>query len=128
MTHSVTRRIMCLGTAVLGAALVAGAGGAQSGKMQGYVPYAGGKVIPQGQIEIFLDGSTSQGRTQSRIKSDGRSRQIAFSLTPPARADTSQPLRLVAHLEREDGWLLARGSAQIKAGLPVSITLNTVMY
>jgi hypothetical protein len=34
----------------------------------------------------------------------------------------------VARLERADGWLVARGSAELEAGSPVSVTLNAVMY
>ena len=46
-------------------------------------------------------------------------------LVAAAGAPTQQ---IVARLEREDGWLLARGSAQIEPGAPVEITLFTVMY
>jgi hypothetical protein len=31
-------------------------------------------------------------------------------------------------LQRADGWLIARGSAQVQAGAPATITLHTVMY
>jgi hypothetical protein len=31
-------------------------------------------------------------------------------------------------LEREDGWLVARGSERLAAASPVSVTLNAVMY
>ena len=34
----------------------------------------------------------------------------------------------LARLEREDGWLLARGSAEIDPAGDISITLFTAMY
>jgi hypothetical protein len=49
-------------------------------------------------------------------------------LSPPASSTSSPTLRIVARLERADGWLLARGSAQLEAGAPVHVTLNVVMY
>ncbi|WP_299616021.1 hypothetical protein [uncultured Tateyamaria sp.] len=133
MTLQINRRTLFVGIVFTGVAVVAGTVGAQSRDMQGGVTYEGGKVIPEGQIEIFLEDPANQakkrlGDQQIRVESDGKSRQILFSLTRPASSSASPTVRVVAHLEREDGWLLARGSAQVEDGVPVSITLNTVMY
>jgi len=37
-------------------------------------------------------------------------------------------LRIVARLERADGWLLARGNAKVTVGMPADITLFRVIY
>ncbi|EHK74547.1 hypothetical protein SM0020_28325 [Sinorhizobium meliloti CCNWSX0020] len=65
---------------------------------------------------------------QTRVKSDGKSKTIAFSLSVPGSATASPTRRIVARLERADGWLVARGSIQLKAGAPVHLTLNPVIY
>jgi hypothetical protein len=76
---------------------------------------------------VLVVGATAVIR-QTRIESDGGSKTIAFSLSPPASSTASPTLQIVARLERADGWLVARGSAQIKAGSLVYVTLNAVMY
>lgn len=133
MTPRINRRSLFVGMVLTGAGAVAGTVGAQSRDMRGGVMYEDGKVIPEGQIEIFLEDPANQsnrrlGNLHIRVESDGKSRQIAFSLARPASAFNSPTLQIVAYLQRADGWLLARGSAQVEAGSPVSITLNTVLY
>lgn len=117
------------------AAVVAAAGpvAAQSTDIGGSITFKGGAVIPEGDLEIYLEDPAIQDKAQrrvaeTRIKSDGGSKAIPFSLTPQATPAASPTLRVVARLERADGWLLARGSAQVAAGSPVHVTLNTVMY
>ena len=119
-----------------GAAAVAAAAGpvaAQTTNIRGEVTFEGGAVIPEGHIEVYLEDpaiqeSTRRHAAKTSIESDGKSKAMAFSLSPPASATASPTLRIVARLERADGWLVARGSAQIEAGSPVHVTLNTVMY
>ena len=119
-----------------GAAVVAAAAGpvaAQSTDIRGAVTFQGGAVIPDGHLEIYLEdpaiGDKARRRAaKTRIKSDGRSKAIGFSLTPPASVTASPTLQVVARLERADGWLVARGSAQFETGSPVYVTLNAVMY
>jgi hypothetical protein len=119
-----------------GAVAVAAAAGpvaAQSTDIRGAVTFAGGAVIPKGDLEIYLEDPAIQDSARSRaaktrIKSDGGSKTIAFSLSPPASSTASPTQRIVARLERADGWLLARGSAQFEAGSPVDVVLNAVMY
>lgn len=119
-----------------GAAAVAAASGtvaaAQSTDIRGAVAFEGGAVVPKGQLEIYLEDPAIQDKTRRRaaktsVKSDGGSKTIAFSLPMPSTT-ASQRLQVVARLERADGWLLARGSAQFEAGSTVHVTLNTVMY
>ncbi|MBB4483540.1 hypothetical protein [Rhizobium etli] len=117
----------------LGAVALAGPVAAQSTDIRGSVTFEGGAVIPMGHLEIYLEDTASQNNprrraSQTRIRSNGGSKAIAFSLPPPASSAASRTLRIVARLERADGWLLARGSTQIKAASPVNVTLNTVMY
>jgi uncharacterized lipoprotein YbaY len=119
-----------------GAAAVAVAAGtvaaAQSTDIRGAVTFEGGAVVPKGHLEIYLEDPAIQDKARRRaaktsVKSDGGSKTIAFSLSMPS-STASQTLQIVARLERADGWLVARGSAQFEAGSPVHVTLNTVMY
>jgi uncharacterized lipoprotein YbaY len=123
--------LMTVGAAAVAAA--AGSVAAQSGDIRGAVTFESGAVIPEGHLEIYLEDpavqdSARRRATETRIKSDGGSKRIAFSLTPPASSSASRTLRIVARLERADGWLVARGSTPLKAGEPVNVTLNPVMY
>jgi uncharacterized lipoprotein YbaY len=117
------------------AAIVAAAGpvAAQSADISGTVTFAGGAVIPEGQLEIYLEDPAIQDiarrrAANTRVVSDGGSKAIEFSLSPPANPTGSPTLQIVARLERADGWLIARGSARYGAGSPVHVTLSTVMY
>lgn len=134
MTKRPTDRRTVLMTA--GAAAVAAAAGpvaAQSSDLRGAVTFEGGAAIPEGRLEVYLEDpaiedSAHRRVATTRIESDGGSRTIAFSLPRPASATASPTLRIVARLERADGWLLARGSARPEAGAPVAVTLNVVTY
>lgn len=133
MKPRITRRTLFAAAGSAAVVAVAGAVSAQPMDMRGAVKFEDGKAIPEGQIEIYLEDSTlpekEQGRhVKTQLKSDGGSQAIAFSLPLPASSTPSPMLHIVARLEREDGWLLARGSAQVEAGLPVSITLYRAMY
>ncbi len=126
--------LMTVGAAAVTAVAGSGAGSvcAQSTDIRGAATFESGAVVPEGHLEIYLEDLAGQGSarrtTERRIKSDGRSKTIAFSLTPPASSSSSPTLRIVARLERADGWLVVRGSTQFKAGEPVNVTLNTVIY
>jgi uncharacterized lipoprotein YbaY len=119
-----------------GAAAVAAAAGpvaAQSTNIHGAVTFEGGAVVPNGHLEIYLEDPAIQDNARrrvakTRIESDGKSKAIPFSLSPPASSTASPALRIVARLERADGWLVARGSTQFEVGSPIHVTLNTVMY
>ncbi|MCA1366932.1 hypothetical protein I6F15_05890 [Bradyrhizobium sp. BRP14] len=133
MKRPTDRRTVLIAVGAAAVAAVAGAVAAQSAVIRGTVTFEGGTVIPEGRLEIYLDAPGIQKNarrraTETRIKSDGGSKTIAFSLSAPANSIASPTLRIVARLERADGWLVARGSTQFKAGSPVNVTLNTVMY
>jgi uncharacterized lipoprotein YbaY len=101
--------------------------------MNGTVTFEGGKTIPEGHLEIYLedravDDTALRRLAETTIDSDGGSETIAFTLSPSASFAPSPALQIVARLERADGWLVARGSTQLDTGLPVTIVLNTVMY
>jgi hypothetical protein len=133
MKRPTDRRTLLL---TVGAAAVAAAArpvAAQSTDIRGAVTFESGAVIPKGHLKIYLEDPAIQDNTRrraakTRIESDGGSKTIAFSLSPPASSTASPTLQIVARLERADGWLVARGSAQIKAGSLVYVTLNAVMY
>jgi hypothetical protein len=134
MKRTTDRRtvLMSAGVAAVAAA-AAGPGAAQAADIRGAVSFAGGAVVPEGDLRIYLEDPAVQDKARRRaaetiVKSDGKSKTMDFSLSPPATATPSPTLRIVARLERADGFLLARGSARVEAGSPVSVTLNTVMY
>ena len=122
------RRIVLMAVAGAVMAGVAGTGIAQPMDIQGQVAFAGGKAIPEGRIEIYIEDTAMAQRRIATIEvaSDGGAKAIAFSI---ALAGTGSPtLQIVARLERADGWLLARGTAGISADATVNITLNEAVY
>lgn len=133
MTALTNRRNILLAAGTATVAALAGTVAAQSADLRGTVAFEGGGVIPKGQIEISFEDTAVEDNARGRaatagLKSDGGAKAITFSFSLPANATSSPTQEIVARLEREDGWLLARGSAQVEAGKPVEITLYTVMY
>jgi uncharacterized lipoprotein YbaY len=123
--------LIAAGTAAVAAA--AGSAVAQSIDVRGTVVFKGGAVIPEGQLEIYLEDPAIQDKAQrptakTRIESDGKSKAMAFSLAAPTGLAASPTQRIVARLERADGWLLARGSAPVGTGLPAQVALSAVAY
>lgn len=133
MNHSVNRRTLLIAAGSVAVAVFARTVSAQSQVVRGAVIYTSGKVIPKGHINIQMEDPSIQddarhGKMETKVKSDGKSEAISFSLELPARLNTSRKMAVVAHLERDDGWLLARGSSPLAVDAPVSITLYTAMY
>ncbi|AGB73347.1 MULTISPECIES: twin-arginine translocation signal domain-containing protein [Rhizobium] len=133
MKHRTDRRTVLQAVGAAAVAAVAGPVAAQSSDIRGTVTFEGGAVIPKGRLEIYLEDRAIQNNarrraTETRIRSDGGSKAIAFSLSLPASSAASRTLQIVARLERADGLLVARGSTQLKAASPVDVTLNIVMY
>jgi hypothetical protein len=131
--HPTDRRTVLMTAGAIIAFAVTGPVAAQSADISGTITFAGGAVIPEGILEIYLEDPAIQDTarrraTKTRMKSDGGSKAIEFSLSPPASSTASPTLQIVARLERADGWLVARGSARYGAGSPVHVTLSTVMY
>lgn len=125
------RRTVLMAAGAAAVAVTAGTVAAQSTDIRGAVTFEGGAVIPKGHLEIYLEDPAIQDKARrrtakTRVKSDGGSKTIEFSL--PASSTASPTLQIVARLERADGWLIARGSTQLEAGSPVYVTLNVVMY
>lgn len=130
MKRLADRRTLLLAVAAAAVAQGAGAGTERPTGLEVTVGFEGGGFVPKGQLAIHLDGPEDRqtDAAPTLAASDGGSRQIRLSLALPPGLDRSPPQRVVARLQREDGWLLARGSAQIKAGSAVFITLYTVMH
>jgi uncharacterized lipoprotein YbaY len=133
MSRPTDRRTILMTAGAVAVAAAAGPVAAQSTDIRGTVTFEGGAAIPKGHLEIYLGDPAIQDNAQrrvakTRIKSDGGSKAIEFSLSPPASSIASPTLQIVARLERADGWLVARGSARFEAGSPVNVTLNVVMY
>ena len=127
------RRTVLIAAGVAAVAAATGAAAAQSTDIRGSVTFVGGKAIPEGHLEIYLEDPAIQDSARRRVaktslKSEGGSKMIEFSLPLPASSTASPTLQVVARLERADGWLVARGSAQFEAGLPVHVTLKAVTY
>jgi uncharacterized lipoprotein YbaY len=123
--------LIAAGTAVVAAATRQAA--AQSTDFRGTVTFKGGAVIPKGRLEIYLEDPAIQDKAKrrtakTRIESGGKSKTMAFSLATPAGLAASPTQRIVARLERADGWLLARGSAQVGTGSPAQVALIAVVY
>ncbi|WP_027997607.1 hypothetical protein [Sinorhizobium arboris] len=132
MKRPTDRRTVLMTVGAAAVAAVAGPVVAQPGEIRGAVTFEDG-AVPEGYLEIYLEDPAIQDKArrraaETRIESDGRSKSIAFSLSPSVSLADSPTLRIVARLERADGWLVARGSTQFKAGSPVYVTLNAVMY
>lgn len=128
MQHPTNRR-----SVLLAAVAVVGAVSAQAATISGTVEFEGGATVPKGEIEIYVDdpAATDDARqrpAETRIESDGGSRAIDFTLASPTSLTASPGIQVIARLERPDGWLLARGSAQVEDGSALYIVLHTVMY
>ncbi|WP_374636912.1 hypothetical protein [Paracoccus sp. (in: a-proteobacteria)] len=134
MKRLTDRRTVLLATgSAVAAAAFAEVVAAQPPAIRGTVAFDDGSAIPEGGIVIYFEDPALQDNARlravnTRIDSDGQSTTIGFSLSPPAGAAASPTLLIVAQLERADGWLLARGSAQFTPDAPIHIALNTVMY
>jgi uncharacterized lipoprotein YbaY len=133
MKRPTDRRTLLMVAGAAAIAAIPGSVAAQSNDIRGAVTFEGGAVIPEGQLEVHLEDRAVRDEVRrrtatTRLKSDGRSKTIAFSLSPPTGLAPSPALQIVARLERADGWLVARGSAQFKEGSPISVTLNAVIY
>lgn len=131
MTRMTDRRTILLAAGTTAAAAaVAGSVAAQPPDLRGTLTFEGGAPIPKGRIRISVEGAAGadSARAQPEQTSDGKSAAMEFVIPSSARAATADPTEIVATLEREDGWLLARGSAAVTPGKPVAITLFTVMY
>jgi uncharacterized lipoprotein YbaY len=123
--------LIAAGAAVVTAATRQAAG--QSTDLRGTVTFKGGAAIPKGRLVIYLEDPAIKDKAQRRtaktnIGSDGKSKAMDFSLATPEGLDASPTLQIIARLERDDGWLLARGSAQVDAGSPAQVALSAVMY
>ncbi len=130
MKQPTNRRTVLAAAAMAAVAAASGTAVAQSPDMRGDITFAGGKAIPEGEIEIYVEDPAIQDSAQRRVaethvNSDGASKTIAFSLAQPADGEKMQ---IVARLTRADGWLIARGSVQVALNAPVTITLKQVIY
>ena len=121
-----TRRILVAGTAAL--AVATGGLAAQAADIRGTVDFEGGAAIPPGQLQIQIEDTGQQkAAPAAQVESNGKAASVEFTLTSPEMKQ-SGAIEVVAQLQREDGWLLARGSTTYTPGEPMHITLYKVMY
>lgn len=133
MKRLASRRTVLSAAGAAAVAAVAGTVSAQPADISGTVGFEGGAVIPGGEIEVYVEDPAARDdarhrAARTRVRSDGGSRAIDFALSPLTGSTASSRAQIVARLERSDGWLLARGSAQFAVGSPVHIVLHAVMY
>lgn len=133
MKRPTDRRTVLIAAGAAAVAAAAGTVATPSTDIQGTVRFADGAAIPEGQITIYLEDLAIEDSAQRRVAethvtSDGGSKTIGFSFPPPPSATALPTLQVVARLERADGWLVARGSAQVKATTPVLVTLKEAIY
>ena len=117
MKRPTDRRTVLKTAGAAAVAMVAGAVAAQSADIRGAVTFEGGKAIPEGFLEIYLEDTAIQDNArrraaETRIESDGGSKAIEFSLSAPASAAASPTLRIVARLSQQ-----ALGSKKVQEGL-----------
>lgn len=132
------RRVAAMTAALMTAGAVAfataaGPATAQSSAIEGTVTFEGSAAIPEGRLHVYLEDpavpeSAKRRLAETRLESDGKARTLAFTLPRPAGPTPSTAERIVARLERSDGWLLARGSAPVGTGAAVAVRLNIVSY
>ena len=133
MSPPTNRRTVLITAGVAAVAVAAAPVVAQAADIRGTITFENGEKIPPGSLFVYLDDraiadSATRRAAGTHLESDGRATSIAFSLPAPVSATASPSPRIVARLERPDGWLLARGSATAEAGTPVGIALSKVMY
>ncbi len=131
MRHATGRRKVIMTLGVMALATIPGRGATQPTVIPGSVAFEGGMNIPEGEIEIYFDDPSSSDPADpdalsTRLRSDGNAKAIEFLLT--VDTDVSGVREIIARLERNDGWLIARGSTVFELGAPVRIMLHTVMY
>lgn len=129
--HPTDRRTVLVTAGAAAVAAAAGPVAAQPKEVRGTVTSGDGSAIPAGRLVLTLEDpavADTAGRrvAEARLDSDGTARAIPYALPCPADAAA---LRLVARLERADGWLLARGSATAHpAPRATDVALAPVMY
>ena len=135
MKRPAIRRTTLLAAGMAAFAAFAAPAFAETMDMRGTIRFENGAVIPKGRIQVYIDDPAAKNEVQrtaagTGIESDGKSKSLDFVLPPQASqtARAASPAEIVARLEREDGWLLARGSAEIDPAGDISITLFTAMY
>lgn len=129
MTRLTGRRdILVAGTVAL--AMTTGTVTAQSPDDRAIVEYEGGQPIPKGQLQVYVEdpGVAGKRAAPAEVATDGKTKEIEFTLGAASGARSAGPVQVVAQLQRADGWLLARGSADYAPGTPMRITLFAAMY
>ncbi|MGG9998463.1 hypothetical protein ACQU0X_00050 [Pseudovibrio ascidiaceicola] len=125
--------LLTAGLLVAGTGAVSKTTEAQASDIRGTLTFAGDTEIPKGQIKIYIEDtaikdSARELTPKTHLNSTGKSTAIAFSVTRPANIQTSPTLRIIAQLQRPDGWLIAQGSIKINDNNSLDIVLYRTMY
>ncbi len=125
--------LLAAGLLAVGTGAISKTTGAQTSDIRGTLTFAGDADIPKGQIRIYLEdtaikNSAREFASRTDLKSSGKSKAINFSVSRSSNIQASPTLRIVAQLQRPDGWLLAQGSIKLKPGKPHNIMLYETMY
>lgn len=117
--------------AIAAALTVASAGSAWSEGVSGTIAYVGDMPVPKGRILLRVEenSTSAHGPWTALARGGDPDDTLAFVLDPPQRPTASPKPRVVARLERQDGWLIARGSATVEAdGDGIRVVLYPVTY
>ena len=137
MKHVLSRRQILVASVVTAAAatVVATTGNTMADEqvLHGRVSYMEGAALPKGRLRFHVEGLPGSASTKAipltaDMVSDGKADRLSFSMSLPEGVETAPVVLLVVSLERPDGWLLARGTAKVRPGEPVDITLFEVVY
>ena len=120
MKRPTDRRTVLLTAGVAAVAAAVGPVAAQPTDIRGAVTFQGGTVIPKGCLEIYLEDTAIQDNARrrvakTRVKSDGRIKTIAFSLSPPASVDCFADAADRC-APRACGWLAGRARQRTVGG------------
>ena len=133
MPQLIDRRDVLFVAMAASVAVAAGTASARATEIRGIVRFEDGGPIPQGRLEIrpedpaYRDAERPDPTTLP-VESNGKSEAIDFALSLPEDWTGSPTLQIVVRLERADGWLLARGSAQLGTNSPLEVTLYPAVY
>jgi hypothetical protein len=133
MKQLTNRRTVLIAAGAAAVAATSGRSAAQASDISGTVTFKSGAPIPKGRLKVYLADPAAQDKAQLRasqtlMDSNGKSKVMDFSLAMPANFATSATMQIIGRLEREDGWLLARGSARLDEDSPTQIALREVVY
>ncbi|MEM7487757.1 MAG: hypothetical protein AAF390_01395 [Pseudomonadota bacterium] len=105
-------------------------GPAQSEDLSGTITYAGDAPIPKGRLLMRVEGTAARDHAGWTALTRGDdAHALAFDLETAQHPTVTPRSQVIVHLERPDGWLIARGSTTVEeADGEVRVVLYPVAY